>query len=151
MSRPNTPEDVWKRIAKGKPNDCWLWQGSTRSTGYGSFSYYGRIYSAHRFVYELVVGKIPAGKVTDHICRTRLCCNPAHIRIVTNRENVLAGIGHTAVNARKTHCLNGHEFTSENTHITKKGQRECRTCVRLGKRERRARSRGTERSPIEEG
>ena len=28
------------------------------------------------------------------------------------------------------HCIHGHEFTPENTLITKKGRRSCRTCQR---------------------
>lgn len=40
-----------------------------------------------------------------------------------------------SLNASKTHCKNGHEFTSENTHVNKRGSRECRTCVRSRGRE----------------
>jgi hypothetical protein len=32
--------------------------------------------------------------------------------------------------AQKTHCVHGHEFTPENTYITKDGARGCRTCHR---------------------
>jgi hypothetical protein len=32
-------------------------------------------------------------------------------------------------NASKTHCLNGHEFTPENTYVHK-GHRNCKTCRR---------------------
>jgi hypothetical protein len=28
----------------------------------------------------------------------------------------------------KTHCKYGHEFTTENTYVTKRGERLCRTC-----------------------
>lgn len=37
---------------------------------------------------------------------------------------------------RKTHCINGHEFTPENTEITRKGRR-CRTCRQLNRDARR--------------
>jgi hypothetical protein len=30
----------------------------------------------------------------------------------------------------KSHCVNGHEFTPENTRINSAGYRDCRTCVR---------------------
>lgn len=33
-----------------------------------------------------------------------------------------------AVNANKTHCKHGHEYTEENTYHKKSGGRECRTC-----------------------
>ena len=31
----------------------------------------------------------------------------------------------------KTHCVNGHEFTLENTKILKGGSRKCRTCAKI--------------------
>ena len=33
----------------------------------------------------------------------------------------------------KTHCVNGHEYTAENTYINPRGTRECRTCNRVYK------------------
>jgi len=41
--------------------------------------------------------------------------------------------------ANKTHCKHGHEFTSENTVITRTGHRNCRQCKIRWKRELRAR------------
>lgn len=35
-----------------------------------------------------------------------------------------------AVGRNKTHCLRGHEFTPDNTYISKAGKRSCRTCGR---------------------
>jgi len=35
-----------------------------------------------------------------------------------------------ALNSSKTHCNNGHEYSSENTYITKSGSRVCRICAR---------------------
>jgi hypothetical protein len=114
---------------------CWLWRGGSRVTTpagekYGDF-YWGppRIHiQAHRAAYELLVGPIPAGLTLDHLCRTTLCVNPEHLEPVTMRENALRGKGPTAVNARKTHCKRGHEFTPENTYVYPRGGRECRTC-----------------------
>lgn len=39
-------------------------------------------------------------------------------------------------NALKTHCLNGHPFSPENTYVTKQGHRHCRAChvVRMSAR-----------------
>jgi hypothetical protein len=41
----------------------------------------------------------------------------------------------SSVNREKTHCLNGHEFDPENTYITTRGERSCRTCHREYQRE----------------
>jgi len=123
------PPRFWPRVAKGP--DCWIWTGARRSPGgYGTIRGNGHQLLAHRVAYELAIGPIPEGKQLDHLCRNKGCVNPAHLEPVTNRENVLRGVGPSAVNARKTHCVNGHEFTPENTYREKGGGRACKACGR---------------------
>lgn len=107
---------------------CWEWPGS-KVSGYGTINADGETQRAHRVVYEAVVGPIPDGLVLDHLCRNRCCVNPAHLEPVSFAENVLRGESPPAINARKTACDNGHEFTPENTRIYK-GYRICRICAR---------------------
>jgi hypothetical protein len=57
--------------------------------------------------------------------------NPAHLEAVTHRENVLRGASPVALLAARTHCLHGHEYTVENTYVSAKGSRVCRSCTRL--------------------
>src|SRR3954470_1919484 len=120
---------------------CWEWTGHLRG-GYGIFSYRGKSLSAHRVMYELTRDvTIPKDDEADHLCKNRRCVNPDHIEIVSGKANTLRGMGPTAVNARRTHCVNGHEFTPENTYIRPDdGARDCKTCAREAKRRLRARS-----------
>ena len=112
-----------------EPNTgCWLWVGTTSPNGYGRFWSKGRLAYAHRHAYERWVGPIPDGLQLDHLCRVRCCVNPGHLEAVTCRENLLRGETFQAANAAKTHCIRGHEFTPENTHVRKGGGRDCRTC-----------------------
>lgn len=109
---------------------CWPWTGYCNGDGYGIFNpQRGVKYRAHRFAYELFVGMIPEGLTVDHLCKNRRCCNPLHMELVTRGENALRGEGPCAMNARKTHCMHGHEFTPQNTRIKPEG-RECRACDR---------------------
>lgn len=118
-------------LAKVRKTDtCWLWEGA-KSDGYGHM-WVGSGYSvAHRVAYELLVGPIPVGLDLDHLCRVRACVNPEHLEPVTRRENLQRGYGH---NLRVTHCPRGHEYTAENTRVSKLGQRHCRECTRSRQR-----------------
>lgn len=112
---------------------CWLWRAKLNASGYGTFGITeGNTVLAHRFAYELLIGPIPQGLQLDHLCRVRACCNPAHLEPVTNFENLHRGFSIAAMNARKTHCKRGHEFSPENTHLSagKHGRpvRHCRAC-----------------------
>ena len=129
------------RIGPGE--DCWIWKGGTSSDGYGRIRGDGecKTMPAHHVTYKAFIGEIPEGMVTDHLCRNPSCVNPWHLELVTNRENVLRGVGVTAENARKTHCIRGHEFTPENTVPGPRGGRGCRSCRRETQRDRRRRKR----------
>jgi hypothetical protein len=133
------PERLSKRIVS--VDDCWQWDNPD-SEGYGRVTFSGTQYLAHRVVYENLVGPIPAGLHIDHLCRNRGCVNPDHLDPVTCRVNVMRSpIAIGAVNARKTHCKRGHEFTAENTYVLPEGGRHCRECWKINNREFKRRSR----------
>jgi len=121
MYPANTETDFWQRVTKTAT--CWLWNGSDRGKGYCAVRFNGLQVFAHRLAWELTNGPIQAGLTIDHLCRNRRCVNPRHMEVVSVRENVLRGVGPTAVNARKAFCLKGHEFSSENTRVDKRGRR----------------------------
>ena len=69
---------------------CWLWSAGLNTYGYAQFSADGEVYG-HRWSYKRFVGPIPDGLQVDHLCRTRSCVNPAHLEVVTVKENVRRG------------------------------------------------------------
>jgi hypothetical protein len=111
--------------------DCWTYTGHRQANGYGTVGIeQGVTRYVHRVVWEALVSPIPDGKVIDHLCRNRACCNPDHMRVTDTRGNVLAGYSAAAFAARRSHCAKGHEYTEANTRITTKGTRQCRACHR---------------------
>jgi hypothetical protein len=118
---------------RGHDSPCWVTDYYRDRGGYVSLRHAGKMRKLHRLTYEAVVGSIPEGRQLDHLCRVRECCNPAHLEPVTPRVNSLRGVGPTAENAFKTHCVNGHEFTPENTRIRTNGNRRCVTCQRAAR------------------
>lgn len=84
-------ERFWSKVAKGKPDECWPWLAWKTHNGYGSFGYRGHEVRAHRFVFYLSGITIPEGYEPDHLCYNRDCINPAHLEIVTQRENIIRG------------------------------------------------------------
>lgn len=147
LAKPTIVERFWAKVDKS--GDCWIFTGSTID-GYGRVVMGGgKIELAHRFVWKLVNGSSPVD-VLDHTCHNmtncvggvrcphRRCVNPDHLEDVTKKTNILRGNGPAAVNARRTHCVNGHEFTKENTYVSRKGHRACRACHRIAGRRRYA-------------
>jgi hypothetical protein len=73
----------------GSPSECWPWLGARSENGYGRFSSTrGRHHYAHRLVWELEFGPIAAGMVVCHRCDNPVCCNPAHLWLGTQAENL---------------------------------------------------------------
>lgn len=132
----------WAKVDRRGANDCWPWKASTKK-GHGMVWAMRNgerfVFMAHRVAYELLVGPIPDGLVLDHLCRNRGCCNPRHLEPVTNEQNILRGEWAPVLNAAKTHCVAGHEYSPGNTYVTSRGHRQCRACKARRQRELKAR------------
>lgn len=139
--RRHTVETLMANVRKTA--DCWVWTGCISEQGYG------RVHKgkAHRRIYEVLVGAIPAGMSLDHECHNRdescpggptcmhrRCVNPAHLIPRPRGENALRSSRSTAsLHAAKTHCPKRHAYTPENTmESTWNGRstRRCRQCSR---------------------
>jgi hypothetical protein len=110
---------------------CMLWdRGVLDKDGYAGIAADGKFVRAHRLAFEITRGPIPKGLVSDHLCRTRNCWQPAHIDPVTCAENSRRGnTGKHQRRKRRTHCKRGHELTTKNTYEIN-GKRRCRECQR---------------------
>jgi hypothetical protein len=83
-----TLERFWSKVDRQAESDCWEWQADRQTTGYGRFTFDGKVRKAHRMAYALAVGPIPEGMQVLHRCDNPPCCNPAHLWLGTMKDNM---------------------------------------------------------------
>jgi hypothetical protein len=141
----------WATEHNEDPDACWSWRdGNPSDTGHVLVSFGGTTTTAHRLVYEALVGPVERGKVIDHRCHDprkceggprcphRACCNPRHLKVVTRAVNSSAE--RSAAGRAAVVCVAGlHEMTPDNVYVAPKtGKRLCVKCARQAQRDARA-------------
>ena len=68
---------------------CWEWNLSRLPNGYGriSIGHQKQDYT-HRVSYRVHKGEIPEGLVVRHTCDNPCCCNPEHLILGTQKDNM---------------------------------------------------------------
>lgn len=139
----STVDKFWSRVNVDGPvpgsrpdlGPCWQWTGIVNVRyRYGYYNDRNVFIRAPRAAYILTYRRrIPDGMVVDHLCRNTVCVNPAHLDVVTNRENTIRGNArHNGENNRaKTHCPKGHSY-AEHARLfgPRMTWRSCRECER---------------------
>lgn len=80
---------------------CWPWKGVLHDD-YPRVKYKGRRGNISVFLYEENYGPVPPGKLVDHTCGHKWCCNPSHYQAITRAQNTL--LGHVPRTGRPTKC-----------------------------------------------
>lgn len=82
----------WPKVEKTET--CWLWTGAKTKAGYGMFGLNRgvglpqKMTMAHRYSWEIANGPIPPGIFVDHMCHTKACVNPRHLRLADPKQNL---------------------------------------------------------------
>jgi hypothetical protein len=97
----------WDKVNRtSDPSDCWEWNAYTSKKGYGHFSLRNNVLRAHRLAYELCKGPIPPNMYVLHKCNNTKCCNPSHLRIGSQLDNMKdrENSAHTARGLKNGRC-----------------------------------------------
>jgi transposase len=83
----------WSHVDIKSENECWEWQKCRSKDGYGYIMYttsnIKKPLKTHRVAYELTYGSIPDNLEVRHfICDNPGCCNPFHLLLGTQTENI---------------------------------------------------------------
>ncbi len=106
-----TPERFWSKVLMSTPDACWEWKGMRQHSGHGRISWNGRLEAAHRIAWMFTYGPIPEGKVIRHSCDNPPCCNPAHLLIGTQLDNIADRVARGRTRSAKGEANPGAKLT----------------------------------------
>lgn len=92
MASKSVADRFWSKVDKSGGQDaCWIWTGAVSRTGYGN-AWDGTLrkqFGSHRLAWVLANGKVPDGLCVCHKCDVRACCNPSHMFLGSQLDNVV--------------------------------------------------------------
>lgn len=89
--RPRTrllADRFWEKVNIGLPDECWEWTAYRNQDGYGMIHISRGVTHAHRVAWELANGPIPQDMSVCHHCDNPSCCNPDHLYVGTQADNM---------------------------------------------------------------
>ena len=91
LSRWNGKTAFWNRLDTNQETGCW--ERRNAKGKHPRIRIFGKLYSPHRVAYTLKHGPIPIGRgyhgnVILHSCDNPPCCNPDHLKLGTQADNV---------------------------------------------------------------
>jgi hypothetical protein len=123
MTTEAQERSFWARVTPSGSDECWEWQGRRDEDGYGRLSVRvpGAPISSHRASWAIHFGPIPPGLFVLHTCDNPPCCNPKHLWLGTNADNM------------RDSFAKGRKTSPKRTTLTADQVREIRLIARPGR------------------
>lgn len=118
--KPFDEAKFWSRMERLPWSGCWIWLGACNSWGYGTVGYKGGNKNASRVAWMVTHGDITEpGIDVLHTCDEKLCCNPAHMYLGTDKDN------------SRDRVVRGQQPKGERVHFAKLTEAQVREIRRL--------------------
>ena len=113
----------------GGPDACWPWNGFRGARGYGHVWCENTMKLAHRVSWTLANGPIPDGLSVLHRCDNPPCCNPSHLFLGTQADNI-------ADRDRKGHQTSGDNHWTRRRGLNGLERERLRAAGKVGREKR---------------
>ena len=123
INRINYDEDCRKKLLnsiKITESGCWEWKKSCHKQGYGNFPYKRKVLLAHRASWILFKGILDDKILVCHKCDNPPCCNPDHLFLGTDKDNVKDGFSKGRIKRKKGEQHYFHKLKEEDILIIRK-------------------------------
>ena len=89
LQRPHIVQRFWAKVRPAAANDCWDWSDKPDQDGYGRLLVKGvSNLRAHRISAALFLRDYRDDLIVRHDCDNPRCCNPGHLRMGTQADNI---------------------------------------------------------------
>ena len=112
MSKKRALSDrFWEKVDIGDDHECWPWQASKNRAGYGKIGigkHSMKPVGAHRVAFALSYGYNPEDMLVCHTCDNPSCCNPKHLFLGTDYDNIRDAYNKGRMRIHKENLISGY-------------------------------------------